>query len=828
MARAIIMAGGEGVRLRPLTVTKPKPMLPFVNRPLLEHIVELLKLSGINEIGMTLHYLPSTIMDHFRDGVDHGVKIYYSVEERPLGTAGGVLRFVEERGWWDEPLLIVSGDLITDVDLRRLVKYHEESSADFTMALRRERDVLRFGIAQLDASGRVARFKEKPSPTEAFSDLINMGIYVVEPEVLRRLPRGRELDFGNDVIPWLLSGGFDVYGFIAGDYYWNDVGDVEQYREAHVDALEGRVRLPAFKCHDVPRRGICLGRGAKVDDLDLLRPPVIVGDGAVVERAEVGPYVVIGDNVRISEGTRVERSIVMESTIVGSSCNVEGAIIGSNVSIGDHVAILEGVVVGDGTVIGKGTVLMPNVRVWPHKHVEPYATVNTNLRWGIRWHRSLVEPWGITGYVNVDLTPEISAKIGAALGSLLDRGSFAVLGNDSTPEARLVRSALEAGILSAGAGIRDMGVCPLPVLTFYMKRTEARLGAYVSAFSSEPMRARIKVFGERGKFADRKLAKRLEETFFRETYRRNLDLGHSYPIEVLGELEEYVVGVLSAVGDVPSGTRAVVECSWGTISRLLPMAVRYMGVELHASNCSELRPPRTSSDPMMAARRLASALAGVDAPIGFVFDSDADKLMAVMHDGTVIAGDRLVALVATLLLENGGGKIILPHSAPMYLVEAVRSRGGRVVFAEQGLVGVSMAIDDDTLMAADERGSIIYPWFHYGPDAFFTMVLLLKRLGDLKSVLSSLPESHVARRKVNVNPSRLAAIASSMVEELRGMEVETMDGIKVYDEDRGWAYIRFLGHESSVEVVAEAEDRERAEKFADFLAKLVSKLAEES
>ncbi len=258
--KAVIMAGGSGTRLRPLTSHLPKPMVPVVNKPMAEHIVNLLKNHGFKDIIFTLHYLPQSIQDYFGDGSEFGVNISYSTEEgKPLGTAGCVKAIQDQL---DSTFLVISGDCLTDINLTAAVDFHKRREAKATIVLKHVENPLEYGVVITDKNGRIQRFLEKPSASEIFSDTVNTGIYVLEPEVMLYVVMGREQDFSNDLFPLLLLRNEPLYGYAA-DGYWCDVGNLAVYRQAHLDVLDGRVKLDL----GVPRSepGVWVGEGTQVN-----------------------------------------------------------------------------------------------------------------------------------------------------------------------------------------------------------------------------------------------------------------------------------------------------------------------------------------------------------------------------------------------------------------------------------------------------------------------------------------------------------------------------------------------------------------------------------
>ncbi|MBR2569473.1 MAG: nucleotidyltransferase family protein, partial [Paenibacillus sp.] len=238
--KAVIMAGGKGTRLRPLTLNTPKPMVPLLNRPCMEYIIELLKRHDIHQIAVTVQYLPEVIRNHFGDGSAYGVELYYAEEDTPLGTAGSIKNAAE---FLDETFIVISGDALTDFNLRQAIDYHKDKDALATMVLTQVDSPLEYGVVMTDESGRVTRFLEKPSWSEVFSDTVNTGIYVLEPEILDWIPANCSYDFSLNLFPELLSNNKALYGYVA-EGYWSDIGNLQQYRKSQFDMLDGHVHVP--------------------------------------------------------------------------------------------------------------------------------------------------------------------------------------------------------------------------------------------------------------------------------------------------------------------------------------------------------------------------------------------------------------------------------------------------------------------------------------------------------------------------------------------------------------------------------------------------------
>jgi mannose-1-phosphate guanylyltransferase / phosphomannomutase len=443
--KAVVMAGGEGTRLRPLTSNQPKPMVPIVGKPCMEHALDLLRKHGLTEVVVTLAFMPQAIRTYFGDGESLGLEMDYSVEEQPLGTAGSV-GLAKER--LTDTFLVISGDALCDVDLTALVETHRAKGAAVTIGLKSVDNPLEFGIVVTDDDGRVERFLEKPSWGQVFSDTINTGIYVLEPEVLRHVPDDRPYDFSKELFPHLLEMGRPIYGHVL-DGYWQDVGTLEQFRQANFDALDGAVQL------DIPglrlRGNVWVSEEVDIDRLEPVLGPAFIGvNSRVADGASIGAYTVLSRGVTVREGARVSRSVVDAGTYLGRSATVEGSIIGRSCDIRDHVRIHEGVAVGDEVTIGSEASIFPGVRIYPFKEIETGAQIHESIVWEKRATKSAFGRGGATGLVNVDLTPETAVRLAAALGTALRRGSRVVASRASSDACRMIQRALIAGLTSTG------------------------------------------------------------------------------------------------------------------------------------------------------------------------------------------------------------------------------------------------------------------------------------------------------------------------------------------------------------------------------------------
>jgi mannose-1-phosphate guanylyltransferase len=360
--QAVILVGGEGTRLRPLTTTVPKPVVPLVDRPFIVYMLEWLRGHGVEDVIMSCGFLATSVRNVLGDGEQLGIRLRYVEEPEPRGTAGA-LKYAEP--FLDERFLMLNGDVLTDIDVTAQIAQHEATGARGTLALVPVEDPSAYGLVRLEGDHAVEEFVEKPSADEIDTNLISAGVYVLERDVLELIPPDRNVSIEREVWPRLVGAG--LYGFPA-DSYWLDIGTPQRYLQGTFDILEGNVRTGV---------GARLGAGfLSVDDSveshGRVVPPAVVDRGCRIARgAHVGSLVVLGEGVIVGEGTRIERAVVLNGTEIGAGCTLTDCIVAAGARIDDHVAISGGAVLGEGVTVGRGNVLTRGVRVQPRTDLAP-------------------------------------------------------------------------------------------------------------------------------------------------------------------------------------------------------------------------------------------------------------------------------------------------------------------------------------------------------------------------------------------------------------------------------------------------------------------------
>src|SRR5438270_4931666 len=588
--KAVVMAGGEGSRLRPLTGRQAKPLVPVAGRPIMEHILLHLRRHQLKDVVATVQYLGASIRNYFGDGSEQGVALTYSVEDSPLGTAGSVML---ARQQLNETFVVISGDSLTDIDLGAAARFHRERKAIATIVLKPVPNPLEYGVVVVDEGGAVQRFIEKPSWGEVISDLANTGIYILDPSVFEFFRAGEVSDWSGDVFPKLLKEGERVSGWV-GSGSWEDVGSHSAYSKANFDCLEGKVKvqIPAKRVGE----GIWIHEEAEVAESARVDGPALICAGAKVRAGALinGPCVV-GGFTTIDTGAKVSNSIMWDHSYIGENSRLRGTVVCRSVTVKNGCLLEEGSVIGSDVVLGTGATVNANVRIWPNKEVEPGAVVRESIIWAGSWKRGLFTSYGLTGLTNIEFTPEFAAKLGAAIGGMSVRGSTLAISRDWSRAARMIKRALIAGLLSSGANIADLSALTIPNARHFARHARAAATLHVQNSPLDARSVDIRIFDNQGLDLDKRNERKLENLFFREDIRRvgHYEMGNiSYPS---GVVDRYVDDLLSKL-DLelvrPAGFKVLVDYDNGVSATALGRVLEEMNCSVIPLNAS-IEPPLT-------------------------------------------------------------------------------------------------------------------------------------------------------------------------------------------------------------------------------------------
>ena len=813
--RAVLMAGGSGTRLRPLTCDLPKPMVPVVNRPIAEHIINLLKRHGITEVIATLHYLPDVMRDYFQDGSEFGVQMSYSVEdEQPLGTAGCVKKIQE---WLEETFLAISGDSITDFDLQAAIAFHRRKRAKATLILTRVSNPMEFGVVITDSEGRISRFLEKPSTSEIFSDTVNTGTYILEPEVLQYLPPNEECDFSNDLFPRLLEEGEPMYGFIA-EGYWCDVGHLDAYREAHYDALAHRVKLD-FAYQEISP-GIWIGEDTYIDPTAKIEAPTIIGHhcrigaGTVVEGGTS-----IGDNVSIGAGADLKRPIIWNGVIIGDEAHLAACVIGRGTRVDRRAQVLEGAVVGPLSTIGEEAQISPNVRIWPSKRVESGAILNINLIWGNTAQRGLFGQRGVAGVANIDITPEFAVKLGAAYGSTLKPGSQIVVSRDQRNISRMVSRSLIAGLMSVGVHMQNLEATAIPISRTMIPKLGAAGGIHVRIHPHRHDAILIEFLDDQGINISKAKEKKIEGAYFKEDLRRVSipEIGNmSYPAQVVETYGQTFETQLNVEAIHNSRPKIVIDYVYGVSGAILPDLLVKFGCDTVVLNASLRQTAVSNEEREILLQELGQVTAVLKANLGVQVYANGEQLILVDEAGLPIQGEQLTALmVNTILTAYPRSTVVVPiHTSSA--VEAIAARHhGKVIRTKANptaLMEASQQNPNVVLGGSGEMG-FIFPQLHPGFDAMFSVAKLLEILAiqgrSLAEIRQELPVIYHKSTTIRCPWKVKGSLMRHLVETHPKEQLVLIDGVKIMNSyHNNWVLVLPDAGEPLVHIFANSQDQE--------------------
>jgi mannose-1-phosphate guanylyltransferase / phosphomannomutase len=825
--KAVIMAGGEGTRLRPLTSNAPKPMMPIANAPMMEHIVALLREHGFDEIVVTVAFLANHIRNYFGDGSELGVRMAYATEETPLGTAGSVLN---ARQQLDERFLVISGDVLTDIDLEAIWRFHDERGALATIGLIPVENPLEFGIVITREDGSIERFLEKPTWGQVFSDTINTGIFVLEPEIFDYIAPGRSVDFSSEVFPRLLDEGKPLYGAVV-EGYWEDVGTLEAYVRAHKDVLDNRVELeiPGFEISD----GVYVGEGAEIHPDARIDGPVIIGDYCRLEgNARLGEYTVLGTNVRVRAGADLQRAVVHDNTYIGENVRLRGTIVGRSCDLRNGVRAEEGVVLGDECFVGEQAVLSAGVKVYPFKTVEGGAVINSSIVWESRGSRSLFGRLGVSGLANVDVTPELATRVAMAFGTTLKKDATVITSRDSSRSARMLKRAIMAGLNAAGVNVRDLEVASMPVTRFAVARPEIDAGISIRLENDDPQSVVIRFFDAKGADITEGAQRKIERLFLREDFRRVFpgeigDIG--FPPR---HLELYSTALEAAV-DVEviasAGFKVVVDYSYGSTSFVMPNILSKLGADVLAVNPFASTRGIMSWDRDEHAASVASLVRASGASLGAVIDPDGERLTLVDDTGHVLSdNEALLAFVSLVAGHAPGRSIALPLSATSHADQLAGDRDVSILRTKLSNAALMQtASRPDVVFGANTDGGYILPSFLPAFDGAAAMVKLLEMLAMdgvvLSKVVEALPAVHVVHETVVTPWEQKGTVMRTLVELSKDRDVDLVDGVKVH-HDGGWALALPDPEEPVTHIWAEGASGGEARRLAQEYARRIRQL----
>ena len=774
--KAVIMAGGEGTRLRPISLGHPKPMTSLLGRPVMEHIINLLKGHGITDICITLCYQPQQIMDYFGGGEAFGVTLTYFVEDTPLGTAGSVKGCMGHLG--QDDFLVISGDCVCDLNLTALLAFHQAAGAETTLALYPHSSPLEYGLVITGPDGRVQGFVEKPSWGQVVTNQINTGIYLLSPAAMSRVPEQGAYDFGKDLFPALLGQGAGLYGCLLSGY-WCDMGDCKAYLDCVCDALDGRVALEI----GLPQRSAGVWCAESAPPEVTLAPPCWIGpEVQLAPGVQIGPHVVLDRGCTVGEHAALKRSVLLERAAAGPKTVLDGAILCSNSVARRGATLSEGAVLGENALAEEGAVLLERVKLWPGQTAPAGCHLKHSITSGSQRSGLCFGDGGvIRGILGEDIGPEALL----ALGGILGGEGWVGLGCSDHPAGRMLTRAAAAGIAAAGGQTVVFSLdCPMQA-AWVAQRQDLPVTLFIEV-DGGPIY--LHLFDRRGLPLGRARERKLEHALLQ---------GEVHPArwEAVGKVERLAISTRTWA----DGVAQQAALGWHALRRVTVAVGKDSPVD----------------------RAIRAALLAIGCQLedrwrpgipAFSGSHGGFRLSAQDEKGALLDSGQLLAVLTLIEMENGGGKVAIPPegSAAVDLVSA-------------GYGGLVLRLDRD-----GEPARALYadlPWLWSAASA---AVRICARMGvsgqGLDTLVSKTPRFSAWRREVPLRSDR-----GRVMQALAGEHTRTPagDGLRVRTGG-GWVYLTPLARRAALRVVAEGPDLEVAAELCDFFANRAAALDRET
>lgn len=778
--QAVIMAGGKGVRLRPMTCNLPKPMVPVLGRPVMEYSLHLLKKHGVKRAVATVQYLPEAISRYFGDGSPWGVRLEYAQEDTPLGTAGSVKNAMDGI---NEPFFVLSGDALTDIDLTRAMAFHREKQAAVTIVLKKVPDPVRFGVVITDEDSRVVRFQEKPEWDEVFSDTVNTGIYILNPDVMRRVPPGKPYDFSQHLFPELLRENVPIFGWVA-DGYWCDIGSPEQYREAQEDFLAGRVRLPVAAQEREP--GVFVEDDVVLSSLAVLEAPCYVCRGAVLQdHVYVGEGCVVGEGCHLDRGASLKKTILWGGVIVGEGAELRGAILCDQTKVGREARIFEGAIIGTRTALGDRVTIHAGVQLWPDKVIEAHDIVEHNVIWSHADKIKNLVGGHMEGWLDRDISMEFMVSLAGALALFYGPGSRVALGSWGDDAAGAMVRTMSSQLALAGVNCALYDQEPAYMLRSAIRENRGGGGIHIAVKGG---RWTMGLYGETGCPLSRNESRQVE----------NL-LGKSYDFAMQWDRIGEIIHVVAtrrnylALLERPEGSKLsplTLVCDEEDLAGYCARQLRVGGYEINLHSGTRVFPELDGRP----AVRIADG---------------GDTLIFRDERGRIWPEGRLPDLQAALVLALSPDQAQALPVSPLFPQALARKLG-----ADQAQPPETAEPTGWLRALAAQTGNIDQLTAFDGPTLIVTLDRVLSAWNvTLEQFLDKMPGGYISQKSVYVPWEARGTVMRNLLGETQG-QPQGRGGVRIRRDD-GWVFIAPDPASPRLHLFAEGQDAEFADSLID-------------
>jgi len=801
--KAIIMAGGFGSRLAPLTINKPKPMVNIMGTPAMEHIIKLLRRHSITDIGVTLQFMPQEIINYFKNGEDFGVNIEYFIETSPLGTAGSVKNAEQFLG--SDDFLVISADAVTDIDLTAAIEFHKSKNSVATLVLSKVDKPLDYGVVVTNSDGRIERFLEKPDFSEILSDMANTGIYILSSKVLQLFPKDEFYDFGKDLFPKLLQEGAHMFGFTASGY-WCDIGDCEAYIQCHADIFDKKVKLD-LNAKDFG--GVLIEDGASIDSTVEILPPAYICSGAEIQTgSSIAPYTIVGRDCVVKSKTFLEHAILWNQVTANYGSTVRRAVLCDNVTLGEHSVVNENTIVGDDTMIGNSAVLSPNIRVWANKKIDDNVIVKDNLVWGQLAGKRLFCKSGVCGEINVDITPEFASKLGIAFGSLmLNSAKFGNIGDvkigiafETNPALYMLSNAVISGLLSSGIQVYNFGEQALPIsrnaVRFYGLDGGIHFGLNTDDGKQNLM---VGLLDNIGANISREKERKLETIFMREDFARCESSNVKYLMDVKNYKYYYIRDIVNNIKSTEFVRNVEIQTKSEQISELLSSLLNELG-------------NKTSVE--IGEKRFVAKIS-----------DNGERLTLFDRNGNRLSNDTYLALCvymqivqASRNIDAANGCVVIPMNASGKIAEMANSVG----------LNVSYSKSSDAEFMKEMLKSGCMEQFKLCYDGLYAAIKILDFLNvnnlELEDVIQKIPKFYKTETQVACPSNAKGKVIKELIARYKDDKMEIAEGIKIY-KNGGFAMIVPDNYTDICKIFVDAPNMEASAELCNIFQDEIKMLA---
>ncbi|NPA81449.1 MAG: NTP transferase domain-containing protein [Epsilonproteobacteria bacterium] len=821
--RAVIMAGGFGTRIQPLTNSRPKPMLPVMNKPMMEHTMKTLRDLGIKEFIVLLYFKPEVIKNYFKDGKEMGIDIKYVIPDEDYGTAGAVK--MAEEYLKNDNFIIISGDLVTDFDFKKIFDYHHEKASRLTITLTSVENPLEFGVVITDEDGKIEKFLEKPSWGEVFSDTINTGIYIIEPEILDYIPQKDNFDFAKDLFPKLMEEGIDIMGYNAKGY-WRDVGNPDSYREVHDDIFNERVnfKLDYLQKKEFPNGTLYYEGEHEIGDIKI-SGKVILAKNVKIESGCLLENVVIGENSVIKKDNKIRNSVIWENVFIDRHCYLDNCVICNDNIIGKNVKAKAGMILAEGCKIGELVSIDKDIVIWPNKIIDEAAILNNNVIWGSRYKNALFENGSIIGRSNIELSCEVVAKIAEAFGSELPLGSTVSISSDYHRSSKMLKRIFVGGLLSTGVNVIDLKIMPAAVMRYNLENNpEIVAGVHFNQSIHDPMSTTITFFNEDALRFNTSFTKTVEKNFFKEKFRKVdfTKIGSLNETEYHEECHNYLHAIKNTIDHkiINKDFTITIDLMHGNTADLLPQLLndfQISNITLNAYH-DEKKLSDIKDTVIENEKNVSKIVKNLGMNAGFLIYPNGQRIVMVTDEGEVLEKSRALLTVLSLLnLEAERKKrkfsVFLPVWAPDSMDSEFTNleikRGKYINFTKEKLSKFDLI--------ATVEGNFAFKEFSVHRDSIYALLKIIEMLSATKKSLSEIVKNikpfYYNYSKVSCTHALKGKMMRKFLQESRGKKSSTIDGVKIWESETDWILMIPDQYSNHLKLYIQAKDQKTGEEI---------------